>query len=54
MPPLRRGIPLHEYRLDLEERTVRFRHDGPELEVTLEQRDSAQGRGQLSLPVEPA
>ena len=54
MAPMRKGIPLREYRLEIGDGTVRFRHDGAQLELTLEKTDPPQGLGQLSLPVELA
>jgi predicted house-cleaning noncanonical NTP pyrophosphatase (MazG superfamily) len=54
MAPTRKGVPLREYRLEIGQGTIRFRHDGSELELTLELRVPSQGQGQLSLPVELA
>jgi predicted house-cleaning noncanonical NTP pyrophosphatase (MazG superfamily) len=53
VPPLRRGILLREYGLEIGESTVGFRHTGAELEITIEQSKLAQVAGQLSLPVDP-
>jgi predicted house-cleaning noncanonical NTP pyrophosphatase (MazG superfamily) len=53
VPPLRNGIPLREYRFELGDGTVKFRHDGPELEIAIETAEPVQSPGQLSLPVDP-
>jgi len=51
--PLREGIPLREYGFDIGRGTMRFRHRGPELEITIESNQPTPAPGQLSLPVDP-
>jgi predicted house-cleaning noncanonical NTP pyrophosphatase (MazG superfamily) len=51
--PLRGGIPLREYGLEVGQGKVMFRHRGPELEITIEDAQPVQAPGQLSLPVDP-
>jgi predicted house-cleaning noncanonical NTP pyrophosphatase (MazG superfamily) len=51
--PLREGIPLREYGLEVGQGKVMFRHRGPELEITIEETQPVQAPGQLSLPVDP-
>jgi predicted house-cleaning noncanonical NTP pyrophosphatase (MazG superfamily) len=54
VPPLRKGIPLREYGLEIGQGTVKFRHEGADLEVTIESTQPARRPGQLSLAVDPA
>ena len=51
MPPMRDGIPLGEYLAEIGEGTVTFRHDGAEIEITLE-RGEPLGIEQLQLPID--
>jgi len=51
-PPLRAGIPLHEYGVDLAEARIQFRHDGLNLEIRIERIGQPSMPGQLSLPIE--
>jgi predicted house-cleaning noncanonical NTP pyrophosphatase (MazG superfamily) len=51
-PPLRGGVPLREYSIDLAQARLRFRHDGLNLEITVERVDQPNVQGQLSLPIE--
>ncbi len=51
-PPLRGGIPIREYGIDLPEARLRFRHDGLNLEIRVERIEQQSPPGQLSLPIE--
>jgi len=48
MAPLRTGVPLRQYRAEIGEGTVTFRHDGAEVEITVDTPGEAE---QLRLPV---
>jgi predicted house-cleaning noncanonical NTP pyrophosphatase (MazG superfamily) len=54
VPPLRKGIPLREYGLEIGQGTVKFTHEGADLEITIESTQPTRGPGQLSLAVDPA
>lgn len=52
VPPLLQGVPLRVYSTRVNETQVRFRHDGPFLEVTVERKASS-AADQLALPLDP-
>jgi predicted house-cleaning noncanonical NTP pyrophosphatase (MazG superfamily) len=51
-PPLRAGVPIREYGIDLAEARIRFRHDGLNLRISVERIEQPNPPGQLSLPIE--
>jgi len=51
--PLRQGIPMREYALQVGQGMISFRHRGAELEITIEATETSMGPGQLSLAVDP-